>query len=88
MPITATLESEILLIDEVLSVGDQHFKEKSYARMRELIADQKRTVILVSHSMETIHELCSHVIWLHEGRIVKEGTPEVIIPEYREFMKK
>lgn len=57
--ITAVLEAEIMLIDEVLSVGDRKFKKKSYAKMQELIFHEDRTVMIVSHSSETIKKLCT-----------------------------
>ncbi len=85
--ITAILETDIMLIDEVLSVGDVHFKEKSYNKMKELINDSNRTVVIVSHSTKTIVELCDKVIWLHEGLIRDEGDPEKIMTKYEEFMR-
>ena len=85
--ITAILETDIILIDEVLSVGDVHFKEKSYNKMKELISDESRTVVIVSHSTNTICELCDKVIWLHDGVIKDQGEPEKIMAEYEEFMK-
>ncbi len=85
--ITAILETDIILIDEVLSVGDIHFKEKSYNKMKELISDESRTVVIVSHSTKTIVELCDKVIWLHDGLIKAEGDPATIMQEYEEFMR-
>ena len=85
--ITEILETEIMQIDEVLSVGDEHFKKKSYAKMKELISNRDRTVIIVSHSITTLKDLCDKVMWMHEGEIKKIGTPEEILPEYQEFMK-
>ena len=85
--ITAILETDIMLIDEVLSVGDIHFKEKSYNKMKELISDDKRTVVIVSHNSKTIIELCDKVIWLHEGLIKDQGDPETIMNEYEQFMR-
>lgn len=85
--ITAILETDIMLIDEVLSVGDIHFKQKSYNKMKELISDDKRTVVIVSHSSKTIRDLCNKVIWLHEGVVKKEGDPNEIMDEYEEFMR-
>lgn len=85
--ITAILETDIILIDEVLSVGDAKFKEKSYNKMKELISDDKRTVLIVSHSLDTIKELCDEVIWLNDGEIVKVGKPDEIIKEYVKFME-
>ena len=85
--ITAILETDIMLIDEVLSVGDVQFKKKSYNKMKELISDDKRTVIIVSHSLGTIAELCDEVLWLHEGEMKMLGTAEEVLPKYEEFMK-
>jgi ABC-type polysaccharide/polyol phosphate transport system ATPase subunit len=85
--ITAILETDIMLIDEVLSVGDVHFMEKSYNKMKELISDSDRTVIIVSHSTKTLTELCDKVLWLHEGLIKKIGNPDEIMEEYEEFMR-
>ena len=86
--ITAILETDIMLIDEVLSVGDAKFKEKSYNKMKELISDDTRTVIIVSHSLGTIQELCDEVLWLEKGEVVMKGAADEIIPKYEEFMKK
>ena len=85
--ITAILETDIILIDEVLSVGDVKFKEKSYNKMKELISDDKRTVIIVSHSLGTIKELCDEVLWLNDGVVMDIGKPQDIIPKYEEFMR-
>ncbi len=86
--ITAILETDIILIDEVLSVGDAKFREKSYNKMKELISDEKRTVLIVSHSIGTIRELCNEVIWLHDGKIKMQGTPEEVLEKYEKFMVK
>lgn len=86
--ITAILETDIMLIDEVLSVGDAKFKEKSFNKMKELISDDKRTVIIVSHSLGTIKDLCDEVLWLNDGEVVEIGKPKEVISRYDEFMKK
>lgn len=67
--ITAILETDIILIDEVLSVGDAKFQKKSYNKMKSLIMNKDRTVIIVSHSIETLGELCNSILWLHEGKV-------------------
>lgn len=85
--ISAILETEIMLIDEVLSVGDQHFKKKSYAKMKELISNKDRTVVIVSHSISTLRELCDTVMWMHDGVIKRMGNPDEVLDEYKEFMK-
>lgn len=84
--ITATLETDIMLIDEVLSVGDQRFKKKSYAKMKELIDSEERTVVIVSHNISTLIELCDKVMWMHDGKVIKIGDPEEVLNEYQEFM--
>lgn len=84
--ITAILETEIMLIDEVLSVGDAKFKKKSYKKMQQLITNKDRTVIIVSHNSETIKKLCNSVLWLHDGVVKMQGTPEEVMPLYEEFM--
>ena len=85
--ITAILETDIMLIDEVLSVGDAKFKEKSYNKMKELISDEKRTVIIVSHSLDTIVQLCDEVLWLNDGKVIEIGKPKEVVDRYSEFMK-
>ena len=68
--ITAILETDIMLIDEVLSVGDQKFKKKSYEKMKSLISNKDRTVVIVSHSMSTLEDLCDQIIWMQDGHNV------------------
>lgn len=85
--ITAVLETDIMLIDEVLSVGDEKFKKKSYGKMRSLISNRERTVVIVSHSLETLQELCDTVMWMHDGKIVEIGEPKEVLARYTEFMK-
>lgn len=84
--ITAILETDIILIDEVLSVGDSRFKKKSYNKMKELISDKDRTVIIVSHDMKTIANLCNNVLWINDGAFVKYGKTEEVLAEYEAFM--
>lgn len=85
--ITAILETDIMLIDEVLSVGDIQFKAKSYAKMKELISDTNRTVVIVSHSTETLRELCDVILWLHEGEIKMMGECNEVLDKYKDFMQ-
>lgn len=85
--ITAILETDIMLIDEVLSVGDIQFKAKSYAKMKELISDTNRTVVIVSHSTETLRELCDVILWLHEGEIKMMGECSEVLDKYKDFMQ-
>lgn len=85
--ITAILETNIILIDEVLSVGDEKFKKKSYKKMKELITNPERTVVIVSHNLKTLQELCTTIIWLHDGEIKMVGKTAEVLKEYEEFMK-
>lgn len=79
--IAASIQPEILILDELLGVGDHAFKEKSAARLQELVEESK-ALILVSHSMSSIRSLCSRVIWLHKGRIVADGPTEEVLKQY------
>ena len=85
--ITAILETDVMLIDEVLSVGDVRFQQKSYNKMKELISDENRTVIIVSHSSRTLKSLCDRVIWINDGVLKGDGDPEEIVDKYEEYMK-
>ena len=84
--ITAILESDIILIDEVLSVGDVRFKKKSYAKMQQLISDKNRTVLIVSHDLKTMAKLCTKILWIDDGRFVKFGDTDEVLAEYEAFM--
>ena len=84
--ITAILESDIILIDEVLSVGDVRFKRKSYAKMKELISDKNRTVLIVSHDMKTLANLCTKMLWINDGEMMKYGNVKEVLAEYEAFM--
>lgn len=84
--ITAMLETDIMLVDEVLSVGDERFKRKSQNKMKELISNEDRTVIIVSHDKATLLELCDRVMWMHDGEIREIGNPEEVLEHYAEFM--
>ena len=84
--ITAILEADIMLIDEVLSVGDAKFKKKSYNKMKELISNEDRTVVIVSHSSQQLQELCTSILWLHEGELRMQGETKKVLEAYEEFM--
>lgn len=85
--ITAILETEIMLIDEVLSVGDQRFKKKSYKKMKSLIADENRTVVIVSHSIGTLRRLCEKVLWMNDGEIMMLGETNEVLDKYKSYME-
>ena len=84
--ITAILETDIILVDEVLSVGDTKFKKKSLKKMKELINDENRTVVIVSHSTSTLRELCDKILWINDGDMVMYGDMEEVLTKYEEYM--
>lgn len=80
--VLAHLEQEILILDEVLAVGDQDFREKCLKKMHEL-AGSGRTVLLVSHQLESLEKLCDKVIWLDRGQVVEYGETMKVLDAYR-----
>ncbi|MCM1175021.1 MAG: ATP-binding cassette domain-containing protein [Blautia sp.] len=78
---TAGDAAEILILDEVLSVGDEFFRKKSLKRVKEMIHGGS-TVLLVSHSMDTIMENCSRCVWIEKGELQMAGDPKVVCGEY------
>ena len=86
--IATIVDPEILIVDEILSVGDIKFQEKSKNKMMEMIKGGT-TVLYVSHSLESIKELCDRVVWLEKGEIIKVGQTNKICDEYyKKQMKK
>ena len=83
--IASLVEPEILILDEVLSVGDGAFQEKSAKKMAEIIAGGAAT-ILVSHSLTQIRELCTKVLWLHQGKQIALGETENVCDRYEAFL--
>ena len=84
--ISTAVEPEILLIDEALSVGDEVFKERSKERIGDLL-DDAGTVFICSHSMSTIRDMCTRVIWLESGRIEMDDDPKAVIKAYKQHYK-
>ena len=84
--IASLVKPDILILDEVLSVGDGAFRKKSEAKMREII-DSGATTILVSHSIHQVREMCSKILWLHKGRQIEFGNDvQGICDQYQEFL--
>lgn len=79
--VAAHLDPEILLIDEVLAVGDAEFQKKCLAKMDD-IAKGGRTIIFVSHNMNAVRELCNKCVWLKDGKVYKQGPSEQIVDDY------
>ena len=79
--IAINVEAEILLIDEILAVGDQHFQDKCFSKLREL-RDSDKTIVIVSHSLDSIKKLCIRAIWIYDGKVKMDGNVEEVIDEY------
>lgn len=85
--IATVVDPEILIVDEILAVGDIAFQEKSENKMKGMINDSGTTVLYVSHSISSIKKICTKVVWLDHGKVVKIGNTEDICNEYLDFMK-
>lgn len=81
------LKPEVLLIDEILSVGDSRFRIKSFEAIKEIIDDENITVVIVSHGMDTVKKLCDYVIWLEKGEIVANGETKEVLSIYDDYNK-
>ncbi len=79
--IAINVDAEILLIDEILAVGDQHFQEKCFQKLQELKMSDK-TIVIVSHDLDNIKNLCTRAIWIDEGIVAMDDTPSKVIEEY------
>ena len=79
--VAINVDADILLIDEILSVGDEHFQNKCFDKMLEL-KNQGKTMVFVTHSMESVRKLCKRTIWLCDGKIKMDGETEKVVDEY------
>lgn len=80
--VAMALEPNIILLDEILAVGDEAFREKSMGTMRDLLA-HAGTIVFVSHSLSNVVEFCDRAMWLDKGQIREEGDPQSVIDMYR-----
>ena len=83
--VAINVDADILLIDEILAVGDAKFRDKCLKKLKE-IKENGTTIVLVSHSLGQIESFCNRTIWLHNGQICKDGSPKEVHKEYLEFM--
>lgn len=79
--VAINVDAEILLIDEILAVGDQHFQSKCYNKLKELKASGK-TIVIVTHSLDVVKDLCDRAIWIYKGELRLDGDPIYVIDEY------
>lgn len=83
--VAVNMTPDILLVDEALSAGDAAFKEKSFNKIREL-CQEARTILIVSHALSSLNELCDQAIWMHRGQMLASGKPEEITENYLKFL--
>lgn len=80
--VAINVDADILLIDEILAVGDQHFQDKCFAKLKELKEDKNKTIVIVSHSLDVVKKLCDRAIWIYKGEFRLDGDPTYVISEY------
>lgn len=80
--IAINVDAEILLIDEILAVGDQHFQDKCFAKLREL-KKSDTTIVIVSHDLESIKKLCTRAIWIKDGIVQMDDAAKKVVDEYK-----
>ena len=83
--VAINVDADILLIDEILAVGDASFQAKCFNKLREIKA-AGTTIVIVSHSMGQIEQICDRSIWIHKGKIKTNGSPRAVHPEYLDYM--
>lgn len=83
--VAVKMQSELLLIDEVMGVGDGKFRQKAETAMKNKISSQQ-TVVLVSHSTEQVRKLCDRVLWLEAGKVKMIGAPDLVLDDYNRFL--
>lgn len=79
--VAINVDADILLIDEILSVGDEHFQNKCFNKMLEL-KNEGKTMVFVTHSMDSVKKLCDRTIWLKDGKIKMDGNTKDVVEEY------
>ena len=79
--VAINVDAEILLLDEILAVGDQHFQEKCFDKLKEL-KNSGKTIVIVSHSLEAIRNLCDRAVWIHNGLVEKDGETNLVVDQY------
>jgi ABC-type polysaccharide/polyol phosphate transport system ATPase subunit len=87
LSVASAVQPEILLIDEVLAVGDEGFKDRSRERIKAMVQDAA-TVVIVSHNLNYQKQVCDRMLLMEGGEVVSEGTPDEVIAVYRERMKR
>lgn len=84
--IAINVDADILLVDEILAVGDQHFQEKCHNKLKEF-KNNNKTIVIVSHDLESIKNLCDRAIWIYDGEVRMDGKCSDVIDKYLEICK-
>ena len=79
--VAINVDADILLIDEILAVGDAHFQEKCFKKLDEL-KNSDKTIVIVSHSLGPVRKLCDRGVWIYEGEVRKDGPIDEVLDEY------
>lgn len=79
--VAINVDAEVLLVDEILAVGDQHFQDKCFAKLEEL-RDSDKTIVIVTHSLDVVKTLCNRAIWIYKGELKLDGDPTYVVDEY------
>ena len=79
--VAINVDADILLIDEILAVGDQHFQDKCFAKLEEL-KESDKTIVIVTHSLDQVRKLCTRAIWIYNGEVRLDGKPDKVVDEY------
>lgn len=79
--VAINVDADILLIDEILAVGDQHFQDKCYQRLEELKQEGK-TIVIVTHALNVVKDFCNRAIWISDGKIKEDGNPHEVVDNY------
>lgn len=84
--VASVVEPDILLIDEVLAVGDAQFRQRSMTRIEEMVKRQDTAVVIVSHNQDELRRLCSRLVLLDHGKVVMDGAPSEVLARYQELI--
>lgn len=84
--IAINVDAEILLIDEILAVGDQHFQDKCFNKLKEL-RDSDKTIVIVSHALDTLRDICKRGIWIKDGEVEMDGDINKVVDSYLDTFK-
>lgn len=83
--VAINVDADILLIDEILAVGDQHFQDKCFSKLHELKENENKTIVIVSHDLKKVKDLCDRAVWIKKGKVEMDGNPKEVIDKYLEI---